>query len=673
MVLQGGSVSDMILGTIGSRASLGLRSPGEIVDSFVFVKILSDGWLWLLPPLPLAFAAAVFVWKRWWLGLVLCGYGFAGYIGFHSLSFGEVAGAGELARVVNLSFLALALVAPLTLALLLRNAPPRRTALVAALLVPLVVPSLFQPLLSIALDLPRAISLHDSAKPGLVYTPQITDPQVTIQLDAYREAYAEVSRLLPEDSVVLTQFPVSFVIATGIPAAYAPIEGVTLYPTHIYIPGPEYYDAIWRLDPAAWRATGANAVLYHVRMYDSLPPAARELLDGDGWFVRRYDDGLFFLFTPTEAFLQYGSEPTETLSSLPSLLPTADSLHISTDLPYGIGQALVRQLKEYPVTGLRPDHRAHLWISLNRPDSLSENEATWLLRRDAATRLYGTLPDSALWHWRSTGESVGVYPSGTIPAFAPRQLAAGQTLGLRASLDTLMLENEAAVSSTTQFQTLTLVLAGYPGSVVRLCSPSGCVQRDLGGMTWSVKMPLGADLFQFSIAAVQGELSVAGTLGYGATLTTERSPGVVTRSRMVDNTIEVDASYFNAQGWNRGDGIAWHVVRVGDNEGQSGHWWASHLIIDGERGDVRLTLDPAGTFSEHNFSGSERMHEVEALANGEYHLYLRFTVGPFGVVDTVPAARFAVHDGAITAFTALPQIARLSFGTEHREMFELER
>ena len=27
-------------------------------------------------------ALLVFIWKRWWLGLMLCGYGFAGYVWF---------------------------------------------------------------------------------------------------------------------------------------------------------------------------------------------------------------------------------------------------------------------------------------------------------------------------------------------------------------------------------------------------------------------------------------------------------------------------------------------------------------------------------------------------------------------------------------------------------------
>ena len=83
-------------------------------------------------------------------------------------------------------------------------------------------------------------------------------------------------------------------------------------------------------------------------MYYSLPPSARELLEDDGWFLRRYDDRQLLLFTPTEAFLQYGPTPANTLSALMTLLPSTDTLYLSTDLPFGMGQALVRQLKDRP-------------------------------------------------------------------------------------------------------------------------------------------------------------------------------------------------------------------------------------------------------------------------------------------------------------------------------------
>ena len=673
IALQGGSVTDTLLGSTGSRANLGLRSLGGVVSSLVFVSGLPNGWLWILPPIPLAAGAAVFLWKRWWLGLMLSGFGFAGFVGFHMLSFGEVAGEGELARIVNLSFLALALVAPLTVARLLRDAPWRRTALTSLLLLPIALPTLLQPVASVVLDLPHRISLHDPALPGLVYTPQITDPWVTRRLDEYRYAYRDVAYLMSDDSVMLTQFPVSFVIATGIPAAFAPTEGVTLFPTHIYIPGPAFYDAFWRLDPAAWRQLGATAVLYHQRTYDSLPASARVLLEDDGWFVRGYDGYQLLLFTPTQTFLNYGPTPPRTLSALDALLPPEDTLFLATGLPFGIGQALVRQLKDHPSTGLGPDTRAHLWITVNRPVSLTEAEATWHVRKDSEVRLSGTLPEAALWHWRAPNESVGVYPNDTIPAFSLRLLAAGQSVRLHASRQDLVLEDGPTVTSPVQFRSLSLVLAGNPGSVVQVCSPAGCAQRDLSGVTWVIGLPLNADLSQFTLSAVQGEAFIAGTLGFSEPLTAFRAPGVVLRSRQTGNTIEVDVSYFNRQGWTHGDGVAWHLVRVADGKEQKGLWWPSQLIIHGEHGDVRLTLDPSGTFAEYNFTTPPSLNQVDALTDGEYQLYLAFTIEPFGVVDQVPAARFSVQEGSIVAFTPLPQIARLSYGTEYVEPLILEK
>ena len=673
IALQGGSVTDTLLGSTGSRANLGLRSLGGVVSSLVFVRGLPDGWLWILPPIPLAAGAAVFLWKRWWLGLMLSGFGFAGFVGFHTLSFGEVAGEGELARIVNLSFLALALVAPLTLARLLRDVPWQRTALTSLLLLPIALPTLLQPVASVVSHLPHRIALHDPDLPGLVYTPQITDPWVTRRLAEYRYVYRDVAYLLSDDSVMLTQFPVSFVIATGIPAAFAPTEGVTLFPTHIYIPGPAFYDAFWRLDPAAWRQLGATAVLYHQRTYDSLPASARVLLEDDGWFVRGYDGYQLLLFTPTQTFLNYGPTPPRTLSALDALLPPEDTLFLATDLPFGIGQALVRQLKDHPSTGLGPDTRAHQWITVNRPASLTEDEAMWHVRDHAAARLSGTLPEAALWYWRAPSGSIGVYPNAPIPALSPRQLTAGQSLRLDASHNTLVLDDAPASTSPIQFPSLSLLLAGQPGSVARICSPSGCAQRDLAGATWLFGLPLTADLSQFTLTIIHGQAFVAGTLGFSEPLTAFRAPGVVLRSRQTGNTIEVDVSYFNRQGWTHGDGVAWHLVRVADGREQGGLWWASQLIIHGERGDVRLTLDPSGTFAETNFTTPPSLRQAQALTDGEYQLYLPFTIDPFGIVDRVPAARFSVQEGSIVAFTPLPQIARLSYGTEYVEPLVLER
>ena len=270
-----------------------------------------------------------------------------------------------------------------------------------------------------------------------------------------------------------------------------------------------------------------------------------------------------------------------------------------------------------------------------------------------------------MWHWRAPSESVGVYPNDTIPAFSPRLLAAGQSVRLHASRQDLVLEDGPTVTSPVQFRSLSFVLAGHPGSVVQICSLAGCAQRDLEGGTWATGLALSPELKEFSLTVVQGEAFVAGTLGYSEPLVAIRTPGVVIRSRLTGDTVAVDASYFNYQGWTQGDGVAWHLVRVADGMEQRGNWWPSQLIILGERGDVRLTLDPSGTFAEYNFTTPPSINQVQALTDGEYQLYLTFTIDPFGVVDRVPAARFSVQEGSIVAFTPLPQIARLSYGTEH--------
>ena len=602
--LQGGSVTDALLGNAGTGSLFSMHPVADAVRSIVLTRMLPEGWLWILPPLPLAASALIFIWKRWWLGLMLCGFGLAGYLGFHIVEYHGVAGSGQFSRVVNLSFLTLALVTPMAVARLLRDAQPWRTALVSLLLLPVALPTLTQPMASVVSDLRRGIALHHSGSSGLVYTPQITDPLVTRRIFEYRDVYREIALMLPDDGVLLTQYPVSFIIATGIPAAFAPIDGQSNFPSHLYVPGPKFYDAYWQLDPAAWRAVGATAVLYDRRSYNSLPPSARELLETEGWFVRRFDNGHVLFFTPSQAFLHYGPTPANAISALMPLLPPADSVFLSPDLPFGIGQALVHQLKHRPTAGLGLDERVQQWIRLNRPAELTESDAMWHVRRDSEVRSVGILPEAALWHWRSPGETIGTYPNASIPSVSPQRLVSGQSIVLHASGYSLAGEDADLATSTIPFQTLSLVMAGHPGSVVRICDPTGCAHIDLGGGTWVIGLPLNADLSQFTLSAVQGEAFIAGTLGFSEPLTAFRAPGVVLQSRQTGNTMEVDVSYFNHQGWTHGDGVAWHLVRVADGKEQRGLWWASQLIIHGERGDVRLTLDPSGTFAEYQLHDS---------------------------------------------------------------------
>lgn len=673
VAVQGGIVTDALLGSPGLRPPFSLSPVVDVARSIVLARTLPEGWLWILPPLPLAASAALFVWKRWWVGLMLCGYGFAGYIGYHILHLTGVAGAGEFTRVVNLSFLMLALVLPLAIARLLRGRPRWHTALAMLLLLPVAIPTLVQPTVSLISDLRKEVYLPhpETADPG--YFPQITDPAVTHELSYNRSVYHDVAQILPRDSIVLTEYPVSFVIETGIPAAFAPTSGPIFFPSHRYVADPVFYDAFWRLDPSAWRALGATAVLYHQHTFASLPPNARRLVETSGWLARQYDKNQFILLTPTEAFYRYGGTPPHTFSALTEALAPTDTLFLSPDLPYRVGQALVHLLQNYPVTGLGPDPGPNNWVAVTRPPDLTPAQATWHVRGHEAVRSSGMYPEAARWHWRAPSESVGVYPNATIPALPLKQLAAGQSLQIRADHHSLALKDAAAVTSTAQFQTLSLVLAGHPGSVIELCGPAGCAHLDLAGGTWAIGLPLTPEQALFTVSVVQGEAFIAGTLGYGAPLSAVRSPGVVITSRQLANTIAVDASYFNHRGWTHGNGIAWQLIRVSAGREHAALLRPSQLIVFGERGDIRFTLDAAGAHTEHNFTGSVPLLErTEALTDGEYHLYLNFQIDHLRAADRIPAARFTVQSGNIVAFTPLPQIARLSFGTERSERIVLD-
>ncbi len=684
IALQGGSVTDALFGTTGSRPPFSLYSPAEFSRSLIFTKVLPEGWLWILPPLPLAASALIFIWKRWWLGLMLCGFGFAGYLGFHIVEYQGLIGSGQWARVVNLSFLALALTAPLAVARLLREAPWWRTALVSLFLLPVALPTLIQPTSSIVSDLGRSIALYhpttdeltytpENTDPALFITPQITDPSVFRELVYFRIAYRDVGQLLPDDSVVLTQHPVSFAIATGLTTAYAPTSGLTLFPSHRYIPDPAFYDAFWRLDPAAWRALGATAVLYHHNTYHSLPLGARRLVEDSGWFITHYDESDFLLLAPNEAFFRYGNASPSTFASFRAALTPRDTVFLSPNLPYGVGQALVHLLSDHPTAGLGPDLSSHHWMELMRPPGLDSASAVWHVRSHMDTRLAGIFPEAALWEWRAPSESAGVYPNAPIPAFAPLELSAGQSLALQANHSSLVLDDAPGMATSVHFRSLSLVLAGHPGSVVQICAPAGCAQRDLGGATWTYSLPLTAENTQFTLSVLHGRAFVAGTLGFSDRLAAVRTTGVVIRPRQTDNAIKVDVSYFNFQGWTLGNGVAWQLVRVDSEQERRVLSRPSQLIIFGERGDIVYTLAPDGSHAEHNYTESPPLFEqARALPDGEYRLFLSFFIDQFRAADRIPAAHFRVQEGTIVSFTPLPQIARLSFGVEHTETVVLE-
>ncbi len=672
VALQGGSVTDALSGATGASLPFALHSAGDVVRSIVLAKVLPQGWLWLLPPLPLAVSALIFMWKRWWLGLMLCAFGFAGYVGFHILDFQGEAGTGEFARVVNLAFLALALVVPMAVARLLRDSPPWRTVLVVLVLLPVAIPSLVQPTVSVVSHLDTGVRLLHPKTEVLVYTPQITDPDVTRELFYDQTAYHDLSQILSADSVVLTQHPVSFVIATGIPAAFAPTSGLIFFPTHHYIPDPAFYDAYWRLDPTAWRSLGATAVLYDRKTYTSLPPSVRSQVEGSGWFITQYDENEFLLLAPTAAFFRYGAPAPSTFSALRSTLTPADSMYLSPDLPYGVGQALVHLLSDHPVTGLIPDPNAHAWMDLNRPTGLAAESAVWHARGHEEARLSGINPEAALWQWRAPGESAGVYPNTTIPAFSLIKLTQGQAIEFQANDNSLAMNDTVVSTAHARFRSLSVLLAGHPGSIVRLCGPAGCVQRNLDGGAWSVRLPLTQELTQYEFSVVQGEAFIAGTLGYRDPLSAVRTTGVVIRPRLHENTIEVDVSYFNRLGWTLGNGVAWQLFRAPDTRENPRLSRPSQLIIFGERGDVGFALSADGSHSEHNFTGSPPLlEEGRALPDGEYHLYLSFLTEHFGAADRIPAARFNVRSGHLESVVLLPQIAQLSFGAEQSEQFVL--
>ena len=218
----------------------------------------------------------------------------------------------------NLALVALLL----ALATRLRNLPPHWRRPAAALLVGLLVwPTVVAPVRSLALSLQRGVQLANATAVQRIMLenrepepqPRFQVPRMSAVLAAYIRDHTAV------DARVLTpKWPFGSVsIATGRPSS-AGFLGLTHL---IYYQGPEYWDALNYLEPAAIRRLGIGYIHATDSWIATLPPRSKDWLADPELFELLTRDGAETLFRVRPAFLELKvprhPESFEALRSVP--------------------------------------------------------------------------------------------------------------------------------------------------------------------------------------------------------------------------------------------------------------------------------------------------------------------------------------------------------------------
>ncbi len=208
---------------------------------------------------------------------------------------------------------------------------PRRRYAAAALLVVLVTwPTVVMPLRSIGAGLGSGVQLANAAPGQREQASDFLGRYVTRSGMSDRVAAYIRDRTAP-DARILAPDPIGMSIATG----RANASGFTEFIGFSRVRGPEYVDAIRRLEPSAIRRLGLDYVHATGDWLTSLPPRAAGWIDNSDYFEPLVRDGAEALYRIRPAFLAIESPPDpESFEALRQAVPPSASVFLSPSIGY---------------------------------------------------------------------------------------------------------------------------------------------------------------------------------------------------------------------------------------------------------------------------------------------------------------------------------------------------
>ena len=208
---------------------------------------------------------------------------------------------------------------------------PRWRYACAALLVVLVTwPTVVAPLRSIGVGLGNGVQLANAEPGGREQASDFLGRHVTRSVLSDRIA-AYIRDRTAADARILTPDPIGMSIATG----RANASGFTEFISFSRVRGPEYVDAIRRLEPSAIRRLGLAYVHATGDWLASLPSRAAGWIENPDYFEPLVRDGAEALYRIRPKFLAIESPPDpESFEALRQAVPPSASVYLSPSIGY---------------------------------------------------------------------------------------------------------------------------------------------------------------------------------------------------------------------------------------------------------------------------------------------------------------------------------------------------
>ncbi len=328
LAVGGGAITGVLTGPSGTGLSLAWiddpasrRPIGEFIDVSGGLGVLALGVV------PVAVVSALLAWRdRLVLALVLG----SGIFLLAALTL-QYEFSRDVARLDGhaRNFALLGLLAALSLRLPALR--PRRRYVAGALIVALVTwPTVVTPLRNLGPALSGGVELAN-AEPGRGDFDSDFLGREGLPRSPPDRIVAYIRDHTPADARILSPDPIPMSVATG----RANASGFAEFIQFSRVRGPEYVDAVRRLEPAAIRRVGFDYVHATDRWLASLPSRATEWIETPSFFELLVRDGADALYRIRPAFLAIDAAPQpESFEALRQAVPASATVYLSPSIDH---------------------------------------------------------------------------------------------------------------------------------------------------------------------------------------------------------------------------------------------------------------------------------------------------------------------------------------------------